>query len=89
MLRKEHVMPLATITSKGQVTIPKAVRDRLQLRTGDQLDFVDLEDGTMAVRKRALRVDDVFGAFAHRADRKVSLEEMDAAIAASAAKRRR
>ncbi len=82
-------MRLATITAKGQVTIPKEVRDRLQLRTGDQLDFVDLGDGTMAVRKRALRVDDASGAFAHRADRMVSLQEMDAAIAASAVKRAR
>jgi len=82
-------MPLATVTSKGQVTIPKEVRDRLQLRTGDQLDFVRLEDGTVAVRKRALRVDDVFGAFAHRAVRAVSADEMDAAIARSAKTRAR
>ena len=82
-------MPLATVTSKGQITIPKEVRDRLQLRSGDQLDFVALEDGTVALRKRALRVDDVFGAFAHRANRTVSVEEMDAAIAASATARMR
>lgn len=82
-------MPIATVTSKGQVTIPKEVRDRLRLRTGDQLDFVALEDGTVALRKRALRVDDVFGAFAHRANRTVSVEEMDTAIAASATARTR
>lgn len=82
-------MPLATVTSKGQVTIPKEVRDRMQLRTGDQLDFVGLQDGTVAIRKRALRANDVFGAFAHRADRAVSVQEMDSAIAASATKRRR
>ena len=89
MLRKDYAMPLATITSKGQVTIPKEVRDRLQLRTGDQLDFVDLKDGTMAVRKRALRVDDVFGAFAHRGDQAVSVEQMDQAITVAASKRAR
>lgn len=74
-------MPLATVTSKGQITIPKQVRDRLELNAGDQLDFTVLEDGTVRVRKRALGVDDLFGAFAHRADRVVSVQEMDAAVA--------
>lgn len=82
-------MPLATLTSKGQVTIPKEIRDRMRLRTGDHLDFVVLDDGSVAVHKRALRVDDVFGVFAHRADRPVSLEEMDAGVSTSAAKETR
>lgn len=38
-------MPLATITSKGQLTIPKEVRDRLHLKTGDQVELTVLEDG--------------------------------------------
>ena len=33
-------MPRATMTSKGQVTIPKPVRDNLGLSTGDVIDFV-------------------------------------------------
>ena len=40
---------LATLTSKGQVTIPKAVRDALGLRQGDQLSW-ELEDGSVRVR---------------------------------------
>ena len=33
-------MSAATITSKGQITLPKAVRDQLGLDTGDRVDFV-------------------------------------------------
>jgi len=40
---------LATITSKGQVTIPKAIREALELRQGDQLRW-DLDDGGVRVR---------------------------------------
>jgi AbrB family looped-hinge helix DNA binding protein len=40
---------LATLTAKGQVTIPKLVRDALGLRQGDQLSW-ELEDGAVRVR---------------------------------------
>jgi antitoxin PrlF len=40
---------LATITAKGQVTIPKAIREALNLRQGDQLHW-DLDDGGVRVR---------------------------------------
>ena len=38
------------MTSKGQVTIPKEVRDRLGLRPGDELEFVE-EDGVYRIRR--------------------------------------
>ncbi len=46
-------MATATITSKGQTTIPKAIREHLKLKTGDRLDFVIGDDGrvTLAPRK--------------------------------------
>jgi len=42
-------MELATLTAKGQVTVPKAVRDALGLQKGDQLSW-ELEDGSARVR---------------------------------------
>ena len=82
-------MPLATLTSKGQVTIPKSIRSQLRLHSGDQLDFVVHDDGTITLRKRALRVDDVFGAFADRATRPISVEELDEVISAKTISRAR
>jgi len=55
-------MPYGTITSKGQVTIPKPVRDALDLRPGDRIDF-DVRDGAIVGHVR--RVPDVMELF-HR-----------------------
>jgi AbrB family looped-hinge helix DNA binding protein len=43
-------MPSATLTSKGQITLPKRVRDHLRVRTGDAIDFVIGADGEIRVR---------------------------------------
>ncbi len=69
-------MPTATVTSKGQVTVPKPIRDRLKLHTGDRLDFVLEEEGKVILRKASIPIQELEGIL-HRADRKsVSLEEM-------------
>ena len=41
----------ATITSKGQITIPRDIRDRLGLHQGDELEFLVQEDGTTVIRR--------------------------------------
>jgi antitoxin PrlF len=41
---------MGSITTKGQVTVPKALRDRLGLRPGDKVEFVEL-DGRVELRK--------------------------------------
>lgn len=43
-------MLVSKISSKGQVTIPKAVRDRLQARPGDFIEY-DIEDTVVVVRR--------------------------------------
>ncbi len=60
-------MATSTVTSKGQITIPKAVRERLHLEAGDKIDFRVDPDGTIRMHPIAKRVDDVFGAFAYKA----------------------
>ena len=42
-------MELATLTTKGQDTVPKSVRDAFRLQQGDQLNW-ELEDGSVRVR---------------------------------------
>lgn len=42
----------ATITSKGQVTIPKEIRERLGLEAGQEVEFVLADDGTVEVRPK-------------------------------------
>lgn len=78
-------MPTATVTSKGQITIPIAVREDLGLRAGDRVDFVRLDDGTFSVRPASLPVTSIKGFFGPWSGPAVSLEDMDAAIADGAA----
>ncbi|PZO77280.1 MAG: AbrB family transcriptional regulator [Mesorhizobium amorphae] len=51
----------ATITSKGQITLPKVVRERYALQPGDTVEFLE-EDGRTWVRPRKLRALDFAGA---------------------------
>ena len=75
----------ATITSKGQVTLPKPIRDKLHLRPGDKIDFV-LDDDGLRVTPVTAPVTELKGMLPKPAA-PVSLEEMDAAIAGAAARR--
>ncbi len=73
-------MPGATLTSKGQVTIPKAVRDLLGLEAGDQLDFV-LEDGARVILRPGNRdARGLKGLLKRSGRRPVSIRQMDEAI---------
>lgn len=79
-------MSTATVTSKGQVTIPLAVRQALGLQAGSQLDFL-LEPGGIRVVPLRPAVAALKGRFAGRAAAKVTLAMMDEAVAAEAAAR--
>ena len=73
-------MQQTTLTSKGQVTIPKNVRDIIGLHTGDKIEFVITDNNEVILRPITKKVDDVFGLL-HKPGRKpISIEEMDAAV---------
>ena len=73
-------MALATLTNKGQVTIPKSVRELLGIHSGDKLEFVAIENGKAYIKPVTKKVDDVFGRL-YNPDRKpVSVDEMDKKI---------
>lgn len=75
-------MATAKITSKGQITIPRRIREHLHVAEGDRIDFRVGEDGTVRLLPLSRPVRELFGLL-HRPGRKpVSLEEMDEAIAA-------
>lgn len=76
-------MATATISSKGQVTLPREVRAALGVSTGDRLDFVPLDDGTYAIVPASHSIRALKGLLPRR-ERPVSLERMDAAIEAGA-----
>lgn len=76
---------MTTITSKGQVTIPKSVRDKLKLRAGDRVDFLVEPDGTVRLVPVTASVKELKG-LVPRPERIVGLEGMDEAIARGASK---
>lgn len=83
-------MPIAKLTSKGQVTIPKSVRDRLGLRAGDHLDF--RLEGNGIIRVATVSPDGELPPLAGFLDgrikkrsRPVTIEEMDHAVQSAVA----
>ena len=69
----------ATLTSKGQITIPKRVRVSLGLAAGDRVDFVDTDKGVLMVpAKRDLRA--LRGMFKGRRRKPATIGEINKAI---------
>lgn len=76
----------STMTSKGQVTVPKPVREKLLLRPGDKIDFRLEDDGVHLVPVTA-SVTQLKGMVPKPAS-PVSLATMDEAISSAAGRRR-
>ncbi|MDD1611240.1 MAG: AbrB/MazE/SpoVT family DNA-binding domain-containing protein [Methylococcaceae bacterium] len=73
-------MQQTTLTSKGQITIPKFVRDSMALHAGDKIEFVLTENNEVLLRPVTKKVDEVFGCL-FKADRPAfDIAEMDALL---------
>ena len=73
-------MSTATLTSKGQITIPADVRRLLNVQTGDRVEFVQIEHGRFELVAATRSVRELKGLFG-LATRTVSIDEMNRAIA--------
>ncbi|XHS76859.1 AbrB/MazE/SpoVT family DNA-binding domain-containing protein [Burkholderiaceae bacterium UC74_6] len=74
---------LATVTDKGQLTVPKAIRDQFGIEPGTKLDFEPQPDGSLRVRVLARGSASLFGLL-HTPGRKAkTVAEMDEGIGAA------
>jgi antitoxin PrlF len=73
-------MPSSTMTSKGQTTIPKEVREHLKLQSGDQIDFLIRQDGTVVLRPATLPVQELKGILHRKNMKAISVDTMNEAI---------
>jgi len=79
-------MPSASVTSKGQITIPREIRERLGLRPGDRLAFRLHDDGTVSVEPETIDPLTLFGSVKTRV-RGVTLEAMNEAVRKAGSRR--
>ena len=77
-------MATATMTSKGQVTIPAEVRQRMGLGSGDRIEFVEIGTGEFAIKPAIDDVRSLKGAL-RKPQRPVSVDDMNTAIRKRAA----
>jgi antitoxin PrlF len=69
----------ATLTSKGQITIPKAVREAMGLKEGDRVDFIDTDRGVLMV-PATRDVKTLRGMFKNRRARAATITEINKTI---------
>lgn len=66
----------STLTSKGQTTIPKDIRDRLRMKTGDRMTFTLMADGTVLLRVKNKSVMSVAGSLRKKGQKPLPVEEL-------------
>ncbi len=80
-------MSSATMTSKGQITIPVRVREKLGLEPGVRIEFVEVDEGKFQIMPATRSIKELEGRYQGKVSKPVSVEEMNAAIARRASGR--
>ncbi len=71
-------MLTSKMSTKGQLTLPKTIREYLKLKTGDAIEFLISDKGQVLLTPKNLNIDDIFGMV--KTEKIVTVEEMNAAI---------
>lgn len=79
-------MSVATMTSKGQLTVPAEVREKLRLKAGDKVRFEPMVDGTYRLVAKTGSIRELKGCVPPL-DRPVTIDEMEEAVVAGAVAR--
>jgi antitoxin PrlF len=66
----------STLTSKGQTTVPKAIRESLRLKPGDRITFTPMPDGTVLMRVKNKSVMSLAGSLRRRGRKALPVEEL-------------
>ena len=66
----------ATLTGKGQTTIPKEIRDSLGMKPGDRMTFTLMPDGTVIMRMKNKRIMDLAGTLKKKGRKPISITQM-------------
>ena len=75
---------MATMTSKGQITIPVAVRRKLRLKAGSKVDFIENKAGELVLKPRTGDIRELYGIVKYDGP-PLSIEEINEAIGDAAA----
>lgn len=66
----------ATLTSKGQTTIPKEIRDSLGMKAGDRITFTLMPDGTISMRVKTRSITDLAGMLHKKGRKPVPIDKL-------------
>jgi len=75
-------MSLSTLTSKGQITIPKALRKSMSIDASDIIEFIINDQNEIVIKPNTKKATEFFGLLSkYKKNKTISIEEMDQAIA--------